>query len=104
MRYGLAEATIHQLSELFTRHTKIEKVILYGSRAKGSFRDGSDIDLTLYGPDLTLFDLNQINLQIDDLLLPYKVDLSLYQDIENPALCSHIQRVGKLFYSRADAP
>ncbi len=73
---------------------------LYGSRALGSYREGSDIDLTLLG-EIDLTTLNHISLKLDDLLLPYEIDLSVFDEIENAELREHIQRVGKVFYQRA---
>jgi predicted nucleotidyltransferase len=72
--------------------------LLYGSRAKGAHRSGSDIDLTLVGDKLTYSLLNRVETGTDDLQLPYTVDLSLYSHIDKADLLDHIQRVGKLFY------
>ena len=77
----------------------MQRAVLYGSRAMGNYRPGSDIDLTLEG-DLHLQDINRLLLEIDDLLLPYQVDLSAFQDIDNPALVDHIRRVGVEFWRR----
>ena len=75
-------------------------MLLYGSRAKGSYRPGSDIDLTIEGEQLSLSQLLAIENQIDDLLLPWMVDISLKHRIDNPALLDHIERVGVTFYTR----
>jgi predicted nucleotidyltransferase len=75
---------------------------IYGSRAKGSFRPGSDIDLSLFGEALTAQDLLQIDREIDALDLPYKVDLSLFAEIDDPALRAHITRVGQVLYQRTE--
>lgn len=96
-KFGLQAKTIQALHSVFAKHPKIEKVLLYGSRAKGNFRPGSDIDLTLVGPTLELSDLLRIENEIEDLLLPYKVDLSIFHQIENPDLVEHIQRIGLQF-------
>ncbi|MBS0626813.1 MAG: nucleotidyltransferase domain-containing protein, partial [Verrucomicrobia bacterium] len=47
MRYGLNELTIQKITDVFTKFPSIEKVVLYGSRAKGNYKNGSDIDLCL---------------------------------------------------------
>ncbi len=99
-RFGLKESTIRAIQSAFKKYPEIEQALLYGSRAKGTYRNGSDIDLTLMGDELTYFLLNRIETEIDDLLLPYTVDLSLYSHIDNAGLLDHIQRVGKLFYQR----
>ena len=74
---------------------------MYGSRAKGTFRNGSDIDLTLLGKGLTLSILFAIENDLGDLMLPYKIDLSILQKIEDPDLVGHIERVGVGFYQKA---
>ena len=102
MQNGLKKETIEKILEIFKRHELIEAVILYGSRAKDNFKPGSDIDLTLIGNELNLTVLNKISLELDDLLLPYTFDLSLYHHIKQPDLIDHIQRVGKVFYSKKE--
>lgn len=99
--YGLPNHVVDALIELFKQHPHIEQVKLYGSRAKGNYRPGSDIDLCLVGLKLTLKELFQIELQIDDLLLPWKVDLTVKHKIDHPALLDHIDRVGQIFYLKA---
>ena len=99
---GLSFATINQILSIFSQHPALKKAILYGSRAKGNYRKGSDIDLTLIGDTLSHTDLGKIENQLDDSLLPYSFDFSLYQEIDNPDLLDHIKRVGIVFYSRVD--
>jgi predicted nucleotidyltransferase len=99
MRYGLPEETISLINTVFSQHPLIEKVVLYGSRAKGTYKPGSDVDLTIIGSKMTLKDLLCIENQLDDLLLPYTIDLSLFHQIHHPDLIEHIQRVGCPFYS-----
>ena len=74
--------------------------ILYGSRAKGNFKKGSDIDLTLFGAELNQQSCSTIAEALDDLLLPYTIDLSVFDQLKHPALEAHIERVGKMFYQR----
>ena len=98
---GLKEGTITRIRSVFANHPQVERVILYGSRAMGRYRAGSDIDLTMAGDGLTHSLQLQIENELDDLLLPYKIDLSLMREIDNPDLLAHIQRVGVLFYERS---
>ncbi len=100
MHIGLKTETIEKIHDIFKRYDEIEAAILYGSRAKGNFKPGSDIDLTLIGKGLNLTVLNKISLELDDLLLPFTFDLSLYHHIKQPDLIDHIRRVGKVFYSK----
>lgn len=97
---GLPAEVIESIRQVFTRFAGVEQAVLYGSRAKGNYRPGSDIDLTLRGERLSHRDLLDIELALDDLLLPWKIDLSLFAQIDNPALVEHIERVGKVFYRK----
>ena len=98
--FGLSSKTTAQIYSVFEKHPAIEKAVLYGSRAKGNFREGSDIDITLFGKNLSISELGTIFDELDDLLLPYTFDLSLYDNIENESLKEHIKRVGKIFYEK----
>jgi len=97
---GIKEEALQKLNKVFASYPGIDKVILYGSRAKGNYKDGSDIDLVLIAPQFTLTDLNKIENRIDDLLLPWKIDLALFHQIENPDLLEHIKRAGISFYEK----
>jgi predicted nucleotidyltransferase len=100
MKYGLPAAAIEKICAVFARFPQIEKAVLYGSRAKGNFKPGSDIDLTLLGENLTSAQLGEIAEALDDLLLPYTIDLSVYAELNHAKLREHIDRVGVVFYER----
>ena len=95
MRYGIKEEQWDMLSNIFANNPKIEKVILYGSRAKGTYKPFSDVDITLVATDLA----DTMN-AIDDLLLPYMFDVSLYHKLKSPELLDHISRRGIVVYHR----
>ncbi|MGL5683223.1 MAG: nucleotidyltransferase domain-containing protein [Marinifilaceae bacterium] len=97
---GLSDNEIRLLKDIFSRYVGIERVILYGSRAKGNYRSGSDVDITIIGQSITKYDLNNIINDIDDLLLPYFFDISLLQQINSQDLLQHIHRVGKVLYEK----
>ena len=98
--FGLPPVTLEKLNSVFARHAAIDSVLLYGSRAKGNYRAGSDIDLTIKGGEIPFDELMQIENEIDDLMLPYTVDLSQYCQLENTDLVAHIDRVGVVIYSK----
>lgn len=100
-RFGLTQAQIDAILSVLRRHAKISRAIVYGSRAKGNYRSGSDIDLTLQGEGLSLTDLLCVSNELDDLLLPYNIDLSLFESLQEPALLVHIARVGVELFSRS---
>lgn len=99
-QFGLSRATLEKLNSVFAKHGAIESVLIYGSRAKGNYRPGSDIDLTIKGEEIPLSEFLHIEDQIDDLMLPYTVDLSQYRQLGNAELIAHIDRVGMEIYSR----
>ena len=101
INYGLSGKVITAIQVVFSKYPQIEKAILYGSRAKGNYRNGSDIDLVLVGPELNLSQLFKIELELDDLLLPYKIDLALLHQIGNSDLVEQINRSGVVFYDRS---
>lgn len=97
----MKEQDIQAIQHVFSGFREIESAVIYGSRAKGSYKPASDIDLTFFGPGLDLTVLNKLSNDLDDLLLPYTFDLSIFESINNPDLIEHIKRVGIAFYKRA---
>lgn len=95
---GLPENAVEKICGIFRDYPQIRRVVLYGSRAMGTHRPGSDIDLCIESESLGLTELLSIENRMDDLLLPWKMDLSLLHQIDNPALLDHIRRVGVIFY------
>ncbi len=100
MNSGLSKVTIEKICAVFANFAEIEQAVLYGSRAQGNFKPGSDIDLTLKGAGLTEYLRGEIADKLDDLLLPYSIDLSLLDKLDHAALRKHIERVGVVFYKR----
>lgn len=100
MDTGLSHDATAKIQRTLSQFAGIEKAVLYGSRAKGNYKSGSDIDLTLFGTGLSHETLMDISIALDDLLLPYMVDLSIYSDLDNHALREHIDRVGLVIYQR----
>jgi type I restriction enzyme S subunit len=98
--FGLRSSDIEKITEVFSKYPDVQKVILYGSRAKGNYKNGSDIDLTMVGDSLDLTIQFKIENDLDDLLLPYGIDLSIFSKISNTDLVDHINRVGKVFYTK----
>lgn len=102
MQYGLSQETIQKINLILKNFKEVQEAILYGSRAKGNYKPGSDIDITLRGEGIDLHLLNKISLHLDDLFLPYIFDFSIYTHINNQDLIQHIQRIGKVLYKKND--
>jgi predicted nucleotidyltransferase len=100
MNTGLNKLTTEKICSVFKKFLQIEKAILYGSRAIGTYKPGSDIDLSLVGKDLSQDVMWKICEALDDLLLPYLFDLSLYETLDKLELKEHISNVGVVFYQR----
>ncbi len=100
MKYGLPQSAVQKICAVLSRYPQVEKAILYGSRAKGNYKNGSDIDLTLRGSDLTLNVIYKILNDLDESLLPYTIDLAIFDDISDLDVIEHIQRVGITFYEK----
>ena len=102
MKYGLKDESICETNSVFKKFLEIEKVVLYGSRDMGNFRDGSDIDITLKGDNIDNSSLYKICEILNDSTLPYKFDISIFDKIEDQNFIDHINRVGVVFYERSN--
>jgi predicted nucleotidyltransferase len=102
MRFGLSDETLETLNKIFRTYESLQKVILYGSRAMGNYRTGSDIDITLIsGEDFSFSDLLRLKGELEDSNLPYFVDVSIFSKLNNNNFIEHINRVGKTLYEKA---
>lgn len=104
MNHGLNDATVRKIQQVLAGFPEVEKAVLYGSRAKGNYKPGSDIDLTLFGDELDERVMSRIYWALDDLLLPYEMDLSNFTDLRQPALTDHIRRMGVVLYEKNAVP
>ena len=95
---GLKDNDIERIRNILSNFPQIEKALLYGSRAKGNYKPASDIDLTLMGNNIDLTLQWKLEMELDDLLLPYKFDISIYNTINNPEFKNQIDRTGIVFY------
>ena len=95
--FGLDRDTIDLIKKLFQTFEKVEKVKIFGSRAKGNFKNSSDIDFAVYG-EINEKLLLHIASELDELPTPYKFDVIHYNDIENEKFKQSIDEFGKIFY------
>jgi predicted nucleotidyltransferase len=93
-KYGITTEQWTAILSILNSNHKVDEVILYGSRAKGNYKPGSDIDICLKGAELSQIDVNKLLQQLDELNLPWIVDIICYNTITNEDLLEHIKRVG----------
>ena len=98
--HGLPERAVDRITGVLARFSDVDKAILFGSRAKGTHKHGSDIDLALIGPGLDWRVVGKIYNALDDLLLPYRFSLIVYDKSTDPEVADHIQRVGMPLFQR----
>ena len=99
--FGLYPNSYKLILSIFQKHENIEKVIIYGSRAKGNYKEGSDIDFTLFG-NLNYDDILKLKHEFEESTIPYLIDISIFSDLQSESLIDHINRVGKIFYNRSE--
>ena len=100
MKTGLSKKIWNEITKVFENFPRIIEVILFGSRAMGNFREGSDIDLAIKGENIELNDLLDIEAALEDLQLLYTFDVINYSKLTNPDLKAHINRVGIQVYNK----
>lgn len=100
MSFGISSESTSKLITLFKQTPNIAEVKLYGSRALGSYKEGSDIDITIMNNGFSYNDLLQLTNKIDDLLIPYNVDISIFNELDNQELIEHINKHGINFYKK----
>lgn len=100
MPYGLTDYEIKSIVDILADDPKVEELILFGSRAKGNYSSGSDIDIAMIGKNLRLNEISKALVLLDELYLPYKLDLVIYHRIQEPALIEHIINVGIRLFKR----
>lgn len=97
---GISDHILSSILNVVQENSKVNEVVLFGSRAKGNFVSGSDIDLALKGNEINLNDILELSVILDNLNLPYKIDLIIYDRIQEPALIEHISRNGICLFKK----
>ena len=91
METGLTEQSLRAIANVLYSNERVRDAKIFGSRAIGTFHEGSDIDICLFGEELTISDLNRISSELDDLNIPEIVDLVNFRTIKNENLLKHIE-------------
>ena len=100
-KFGLLERDMDSIIAVLIKQPTVEKSFIFGSRAKGNFKKGSDVDLALKGKDLNFDVISQISYQLnEETKMPYNFDVLNYHTLEEPDLINHIDRIGIEIYSK----
>ncbi len=99
-KFGLTKRDWNTIINIIKKYPIISKINLFGSRAKGNFKKGSDIDLALMDENLEPKMVDKLKIDFEESSLPYNVDLVDYHHLESKELKDHIDRVGILFFSK----
>jgi uncharacterized protein len=100
-KFGLFDTDIESIVSVLKKQPKVDSAFIFGSRAKGNFSNGSDVDIALKGAELDFEIINQISYWLnEESRMPYKFDVLNYHTITEPALKEHIERVGIEFYQK----
>ena len=97
-QFGIPTSLLEKMSETFSKYPDIEKVTLFGSRATGNFRNGSDIDLSISTPKADI--IPTLRIELDDMNSPYMIDLVDENNLTNQALLKQIRESGVIIYAK----
>lgn len=92
--FGLSDSDLTKIINILRSTESVKGAKIFGSRAKGNFREGSDIDIAIDAPKLDHNQYLRLSSKLDDLMLPYKIDIVIMHQIDNTELIDHIQRIG----------
>lgn len=99
MEFGLKEFDLNYIREKLSEFNEIEKAIIFGSRAKGNYKPGSDIDIAIIGENISFDTVSRLHSLLEDQgPLPYLFDIVDYIHLKHDELRSHIDRAGKVIY------
>lgn len=95
--FGLKPEYLKMIINVLSKNNKIKKAIIYGSRAKGNYQNGSDIDIVIIAPELNFSEYLKILDEMEELDIPNKIDLTQYELLDE-SIIEHINKWGKVIY------
>ncbi len=99
--FGLRDSDISDIIQVLEKFPEVESARIFGSRAKGNYRNGSDVDLAVFGNNISFERIIHISSVLnEETVMPYYFDVLDYYSIENADLVRHIDRIGKIIYSK----
>ncbi|NLZ54891.1 MAG: nucleotidyltransferase domain-containing protein [Thermoanaerobacteraceae bacterium] len=99
MNFGLKKSDIDYIIGVIKKFPEIEKAVIFGSRAKGNYKVGSDVDIAIYGENITFDTISALHFMLEEQgPLPYFFDIIDYTHLKHEELKEHIDRVGKVIF------
>ena len=99
--FGLHSTDIDEIKKILKEFPEVDEAVIFGSRAIGNYKQGSDVDITIKGKNINIKTVSSILFKLnEESLMPYHFDIINYNSISNQMLIEHIERVGILFYSK----
>ncbi|WP_425636611.1 nucleotidyltransferase family protein [Algoriphagus yeomjeoni] len=100
-KFGLLDSDLEAILSVLSNHAQVESAYIFGSRAKGNYKNGSDVDIAMKGEGIDFDTVSQISYFLnEETNMPYKFDVLNYHTIKEPDLLEHIDRVGVEIYSQ----
>ncbi|MDD4569421.1 MAG: nucleotidyltransferase domain-containing protein [Tepidanaerobacteraceae bacterium] len=101
MSFGISAKSMEMIINALGEKKEIEKASIFGSRSMGNYKNGSDIDIAIYGANITAEMLNEITVELNEKLpLPYYFDIVHYESLKHSGLKEHIDKFSRMFYKR----
>lgn len=102
MEFGLSQSDINYIVEVISKFPEIKKAAVFGSRAKGNFKPGSDVDIAIYGDNITFDTLSSLHFKLEEQgPLPYFFDIVDYTHLNHKELKEHIDSAAKVIFERS---
>jgi predicted nucleotidyltransferase len=99
--FGLSKEDIETINMVISKRREVEQALIFGSRAKGNYKNGSDVDIVLKGKNITRDTILSISGELnDETIMPFQFDILNFSTIKNEELIEHIKRVGELIYKQ----
>jgi uncharacterized protein len=99
-QFGLTERDMDTINHILINYPEVTEVHVFGSKASGNYKPGSDIDLAIVNSGVSEKTIRNLKSEFDDSSLPYKVDIVNLPEINHPELKEHITRAGISFYKK----
>lgn len=101
MNFGIPDSSIKIICDTLLKIPEIEKAAIFGSRAMGNYKNGSDVDLVIYGSKVTVETINKLSIILnEEVPLPYYFDVVNYESLDNQQMKIHLDTYARIFYTR----